>query len=344
MSATPPIPTLANGRYVLRGFLGNGAFGEVWEADDLYLDTKVAVKLFGGAFRPDAVLLEAQLHNRLSEHPNVVSIQNVLIEPPIPFVVMALCPAGSVGARLEQNDVSLVEAMRWTRDMLAGLARAHALDVIHRDLKPSNLLILDDGRVAISDFGVAEDAIVHEYVDPKVYWRHMAPEMFTTGSSPLTDVWAAGCTWYRLLTGVHPFADRAAAAAGEFELPHKLNPQIPLAVSRAVAKALAVNPADRYQSAASMLSAVSGLSVVNSWRRIDDPATIETWAATTSQADYTIELVARPRTGLELTAYRDYRRGAGRRRIRRVNPASLPRARQRLRAWLTELVEGRPLA
>lgn len=344
MADAPDPAELSDGRYVLDHYIGNGHFGEVWAAADTHLDMAVAVKLFGAAFHPDAVLLEARLHNRLSAHPNVVSILNVVIEPPRPFVAMELCRQGSVGARLDRGEVSLTNAMRWTRDMLAGLAHAHAMGVLHRDLKPSNLLILDDGRAAITDFGVAEDSIRGEYVDPRAYQPHMAPEMAVSGSSPQTDVWAAGCTWYRLLCGQFPFASPADIAAGKFEPVHKLNPQVPLSVSRAVAMALQVNPADRYADAIRMHSAVSSLLVANAWSREPDAEAVETWVCSTTSCDYRVRLVERPRVGLELTAYRDLRNGGGYRRVRHERLPTIGKARQRLRTWLVLVVEGGSLA
>lgn len=340
-SHSPPPGVLADGRYTLTAPLGDGHFGEVWEGEDTHLGMSVAVKLFAAGFEPDTVLLEAQLQNRLSQHVGVISIHNVIVEPPRPFMVTDLCPEGSVGDRLKAGDVSLVQAMRWTRDMLAGLAHAHSLGVIHRDLKPSNLLILDSGRAAITDFGIAEDAIKHEYVDSSNYGPHMAPEVATGGSSsPQSDVWAAGCTWYRLLCGEYPFATLGDALAGTFEPVHHRNPQAPIAVSRAVAKGLSVDTANRYQDANQMLSSVSGLQVVNSWRTSTEPGTLETWTCSTANADYALRLTERPQVGLELTAHRDLRRGAGFRRVRSERPPSINQARQLRRRWLVAVVEG----
>ncbi|MEI2702583.1 MAG: serine/threonine-protein kinase [Baekduia sp.] len=335
---------LADGRYVLDRRLGRGHFGEVWAATDTHLDTEVAVKLFGESFRPDAVLLEAQLHHRLSAHPNVVSILNVVVEPPRPFVVMELCGNGSVSARLTEGDVSLLDAMRWTRDMLAGLSHAHSLGVLHRDLKPSNLLILDDGRAAIADFGLAEDSVREVVVDPNVYRPHMAPEMRAQGSSAKTDVWAAGCTWYRLLCGAYPYATFADLAAGAHHPVHRLNPQIPLSLSRAVDMALQVVPANRYADAARMQSAVSALSIVNAWTSNPDPQALESWSCATSNCAYRVRLTDRPRVGLELEALRDLRRGGGYRRVRFERHQSLAKARKQLRSWLVRVVEGGSLS
>jgi serine/threonine-protein kinase len=229
--------------------------------------------------------------------------------------------------------------------MLAGLAHAHSMGVLHRDLKPSNLLLLDDGRAALTDFGVAEDVIKRVYVDPRIYTRHMAPEVATGGSSsPQSDVWVASCTWYRLVSGAFPF-DSVAEALTSAPVPaHRRNPQVPIAVSRAIATGLALDPADRYADAQRMHAAVAGLRVVNSWQRVDDPEAIEAWFTSTRTTDYEIRLVNRPRVGLELTARRDLRRGGGSRTVKQTRPRSLPRARQEMRGWLVRVVEGGSLA
>ena len=256
---------------------------------------------------------------------------------------MDLCPAGSVRDRLDAGTVMIVEAVRWTRDGLAGLAHVHALGVIHRDVKPANWLLLDGDRVAVSDFGVAEDTVRQVQVNDQIYRAHMAPEVPASGTSRASDVWATGCTLYRLLTGEYPFEDEAHAARGEFVVPHVRNRQVPMSLTRVVQKALEVLPGERYPDAVSMLAALNRCRVAASWVEVDEPGTLETWVSATPIADYRVELVERPRAGLELTARKDLRGGAGFRRVRRVEPPTVTRARQILRGWLVEVVEGRSL-
>ena len=105
-------------------------------------------------------------------------------------------------------------------------------------------------------------------------------------------------------------------------------------------RGLAVDLGERYADATTMLSAVSGLNVVNSWRQVNEPNTLETWVAATADADYAIRLVPRPPAGLELRAQRDLREGAGARTVRKERPPSIPQARQQLRRWLVQVVEG----
>ena len=110
--------------------------------------------------------------------------------------------------------------------------------MVHRDIKPSNLLLDADERAVLSDFDIAEDTVSGLLAVPDIYWRHEAPEAGASGSSQATDIWAVGCTLYRFLTGRHPFETPAEAAAGEFVAPHRLNPQVPMAVRRVVQRAL----------------------------------------------------------------------------------------------------------
>jgi eukaryotic-like serine/threonine-protein kinase len=336
---------LARGRYIVReqDKLGDGYFGEVYRGRDTHQDAAVAIKLFRADVEFDQVMLEAQLQTRLSGHARVVSIRNVVLEPPRPFVVMDYFAAGSVNDRLEGGSVTLVEAIRWTRDALAGLGHAHVLGVVHRDVKPSNWLLGANDRAAISDFGVAEDTIRRVRVDDRIYWRHMAPEVTRAGSSARSDVWSTGCTLYRLLTGDFPFEDLQAAALGEFVRPHRINRQVPMSLTRVVERALEVDPAERYSNAGEMLSALNGCHVACSWRPIDRDGALEAWSAEAPDAAYIVELVRRPRAGLELRALRDLRRGAGFRTVRREPAGTVERGLQRLRRWLLDVVEGRPL-
>jgi eukaryotic-like serine/threonine-protein kinase len=331
--------SLDNGRYTVGGRLGTGNFGEVYLGHDTHQDVSVAIKLFGANVQFDQVMLEAQLQTRLSQHSRVASIRNVRLEPPRPFVVMDYYPAGSVHDRLRQDDVTLVEGIRWTRDALAGLGHAHALGIVHRDVKPSNWLLGPNDRAVISDFGLAEDTVRQVQAGGQIYWPHMAPEVPGAGTSPASDVWATGCTLYRLLTGDYPFQDPGAAARGDFRPPHRINPQIPMSLTRVVERALAVDPALRYASALDMLAAVNACRVTSFWVQVAGGAALEAWSAITDHADYCIELQSRPRIGFELRALRDLRGGAGFRTIRRERFSTVGRARQRLRAWLVELVE-----
>jgi eukaryotic-like serine/threonine-protein kinase len=309
---------------------------------DTHLERPVAVKLFEEDVEFEDVFREARVHARTDEHDHVVTIRDVKVEIPRPYVVMELCEAGSVQDRLDAGEVTLLEALRWTRDGLAGLAHVHALEIIHRDVKPANWLLKEGGRVAVSDFGLAEDTIRRVRTEEGVYYLpHLAPEVRDAGTSRRSDIWAVGCTLYRLLTGEYPFEDEDAAAAGQFEAPHRKNLQVPMSLTRVVERALQVTPEDRYPNALAMQAALNDCRVAASWRKVDQPHTIETWVTSIPSADYRIELVERPRVGLELTAFKDVRSGAGFIRARRDRPPSLARARhQALRRWLVEVVEG----
>jgi serine/threonine-protein kinase len=342
---TPQLPAqqaLIANRYRRAEHLGNGSFGEVWRGRDLQQDVEVAIKLIGPHVTLDEVLLETQLLTRLRDHERVVTIWNVSIAPPIPFIVMDYLPNGSVEARLDAGQVSLVEAVRWTRNALAGLAHAHAMGVLHRDIKPGNLLLDNEERAVLSDFGIAEDTIRGLLANPALYGIHAAPELLhNQPSSVQTDIFALGCTLYRLLTGEYPFAsiDEIRAGAEPVDV-HKLNPQIPLSLRNVVRTALAPDPADRFPDARRMNEAIGSCEIRNSWVRVNDADAIEAWSTDTGDGLYDLRVTARQRAGdFELRVRLD--RGAGPRQVLATRHSSRARALQARRTALVQVVEGK---
>jgi serine/threonine protein kinase len=332
--------TLQNGRYLLRRRLGAGSFGEVWFGRDVIQGTDVAIKLLGPNVTLDQFLLETQLMTRLRNHDRVATIMNVVLDPAGSFIVMEYVPNGSVEQRLTAGNVTLVEAVRWTREALDALAHAHELGVLHRDVKPGNFLLDADERAVLSDFGIAEDTARNLLANSVIYGRHAAPELVNGGgSSTSTDIFAMGCTLYRLLTGQYPFATTADILAGAATDPHLLNPQVPLALTRVVRKALAADPADRYPTARSMLTDLTACQIFYSWDQVADPATIATWrSAPTPGGIYEVRLT-NGCSDYELVARKD--RGAG---LRRFNGERFPTergARAEMRKLLVKVVEGR---
>jgi serine/threonine protein kinase len=271
---------------------------------------------------------------------SVITIRNVELAPPRPFIVMEYLPAGSVGDRLAAGSVDLVDAVRWTREGLDGLAHAHDMGVLHRDVKPDNFLLDDQGRAVLSDFGIAEDTLRQFLAAPHAYIPHKAPELGTHGSSRQSDIWATGCTLYRLLTGRYPFENEQEASAGVLIDPHQINPQIPIAVSRVVRKALAVDPADRYPDAGAMLTGLMRPQVRYGWTQISDPEVVERWEARTPQGHFILRLSTRGRAGSEVTVTRDKGHGAGHRHVLREKLDRQGDARRVRRNCLVGLVEG----
>jgi serine/threonine protein kinase len=169
------------------------------------------------------------------------------------------------------------------------------------------------------------------------YIRHAAPELPDQGSSIATDIWAMGCTLYRLLTREYPFAGPEDAANGRLADPHRLNPQIPLPLTRIVRRALAVDPADRYSDALSMGTALVSCRITNAWQPVEDDQARETWESETSDGFYRLQVLER-RKGYEVLAKLD--RGRGLRKVfRQVEPRWSDALRVRRRV-LVEVVQG----
>jgi eukaryotic-like serine/threonine-protein kinase len=330
--------TLSNGRYELDALVGSGHFGEVWRGRDAHQDTEIAVKLLEAGVALDEVLLESQLLARFRDHPRIVTIRNVEVSPPRPFIVMDFMSGGSLQDRLESGDVSIVEAVRWVRHALDGLAHAHGLGVLHRDIKPGNILLDDQVSGVLSDFGIAEDTVRNLLANDAIYVAHAAPELMSTGSTVLTDIWAMGCTLYRLLTGEYAFTDDDDARVRPLVSPHRLDPQIPMSLTRVIEKALAKDPPERYQDARRMLANLTNCRIINSWRAVPNADYAERWECESNSGRYECTVRQRRDHRFEVVARLDQGRG-----LRRVFRDVVERESDALRVRrnvLTAVVQG----
>lgn len=253
----PPHPdtrTEISGRYRLRSEIGRGGMGTVWHAEDTLLKRDVAIKEIE---LPDAlaaeehdpvrkrVLREARAAAALN-HANAVTVFDVIEEDGNAFIVMEHI-AGRTLAEIVTNEGPIPDERlsAIATDVLSALEIAHASGIVHRDVKPANVMITDDGRTKLADFGIAS---VKD--DPKITASglilgspsYMAPEQATHGSGgPEADLWGLGATLYFGQEGVPPFEKQGpiptlTAVVGEeprpMERPGKLRPAIDALLSK----------------------------------------------------------------------------------------------------------------
>lgn len=204
------------GRYRLLERLGRGGMGAVWRAHDEVLDRPVAVKeLFTIAELGDRddvtgrVLREARAAGRIS-HPGIAAVYDVFEEDGHPWIVMELVPSRTLGAALrEHGPLPPRRVAAISLQVLAALRAAHAAGVLHRDVKPDNVLLAADGRVVLTDFGIAtldgESALTRTGVllgTP----AFIAPERAAGGrAGRASDLWSLGVTMYVAVEGRAPF-------------------------------------------------------------------------------------------------------------------------------------------
>lgn len=218
---------LVAGRYRLVERIGQGGMGTVWRARDELLGRQVAVKRLHVspqldedelATRHERTTREAQSAARIN-HPNVVGVHDVVDDAGLPCIVMEYVPSTTLGDAIKEAaraDSSLTprEAARIGRGMIAALRAAHSAGVLHRDVKPGNVLLGEDGRVVLTDFGIAVASGTStltktgELVGSIDY---LAPERVKGGTpGPASDLWALGATLYQAVEGRPPFRKNTA--------------------------------------------------------------------------------------------------------------------------------------
>lgn len=248
-------------RYVLEEGLGRGGMAEVWRALDRNLERPVAIKFLAPQLTLDPAFLvrffsEAQSVAGLS-HPNVVSVLDFGEHEGSPYLVMEHVPGGAV-TELTGDPLQPDRAAEVVRDAALGAGAAHERGVIHRDIKPGNILLCEDGRAKIADFGIASSAFSEKLTATGQVIgspHYIAPEQAAgKGSVPGSDVYALGVVLYELLTGHPPFdADNATAIAiahvdREPEPPSKSVPDLDPGLEAVVLRALTKDPANRFRN------------------------------------------------------------------------------------------------
>ncbi len=250
-------------RYRMVTLLGRGGMGDVWRADDLVLETPVALKLIQST-GPEAraqILNEVRLARQIT-HPSVCRVFDVGEDGAIVFFSMELVKGEDLATLLRRaGRLPTERVMDIARQLCAGIAAAHDQGVLHRDLKPANVLIDNVGRAIITDFGIAiprESGAQQGLIGTPGY---MAPEQLTPGATltERTDVYALGLILYELVVGLHPFNNRLTRSA-EPTPPSTRVPGVDPRLDRVILQALHIDPARRPQSAAAMAGSLADVA------------------------------------------------------------------------------------
>ena len=276
--AATPLPSSPGGafwlQYELIKEIGLGGMGVVYEAQDRSLERRVAVKKMRDEIRIDPhersrFVNEAKLVAQL-RHPNIVDIYAIVEEGQEVYLVFEYVSGRTLHDQIKSDGPMSLESARWVLHAASeAVEHAHAAQIVHRDLKPSNIMITDDGRVKVMDFGVArqaKDAITKMSMTNTVVGTppYMAPEQEQGTVRRESDVYALGVCLYEMLTGHLPFTGGGAAMLlnklnGKHIPPSQRNPALPAALDAVIAKALIPDPDKRYHTPTELVAAVDAV-------------------------------------------------------------------------------------
>ena len=256
-----------NDRYEIIEKVGSGGMADVYKAKCHRLDRYVAIKVLKSEYSDDKTFVakfraEAQSAARLS-HPNVVNVYDVGEEDGIYFIVMELVEGITLKSFIERKSkLDTKEAVSVAIQIAQGMEAAHSNHIIHRDIKPQNIIISKEGKVKVTDFGIAKMATSETITSNAMGSVHyISPEQARGGfSDERSDIYSLGITMYEMLTGRVPFSgDNTVSVAllhlQEEPLPmRELEPFIPVSLDRIVQKCLQKKPERRYLSASDLIA------------------------------------------------------------------------------------------
>ena len=260
-----------NDRYQIIRTIGEGGMANVYLAHDIILDRDVAVKILRGDLAGDEKFVrrfqrEAIAASSLS-HPNIVEMYDVGEDDGKYFIVMEYIEGQTLKNLIKKRGaLTLSEVIDIMLQLTSGLACAHESYIIHRDIKPQNVLILDDGRVKITDFGIAMALNSNELTQTNSVMgsvHYLPPEQANgSGATIKSDIYSTGILMYELLTGKLPFKGDNAVEIAIKQMKDPIpsicleNPEIPQSIENIVLKATAKNPKNRYDNVLEMHNAL----------------------------------------------------------------------------------------
>jgi serine/threonine protein kinase/Tol biopolymer transport system component len=264
------------GRYTIESKLGEGGMGVVYKAHDTRLERTVAIKVLphdkvSDPARKQRFVQEARAASALN-HPNIVTVHDICSEAGMDFIVMEHLAGKTLDRTIPAKGLRMAQALHYGIQITDALAKAHEAGIIHRDLKPSNVMVTDEGRVKILDFGLAK---LLEPMDPSVEattLMSMTEEGVVIGTAAYmspeqaegrtldgrSDIFSFGSVLYEMVTGRKPFSGEsplsllAKVVTEDPVPPSSLTRSLPPELERTILRCLRKDPARRYQTMADL--------------------------------------------------------------------------------------------
>lgn len=257
-----------DGRYEIQEIVGVGGMAVVYRAYDNIDDRTVAVKVL-----KDEFLANEEFRRRFKNeskaiavlsHPNIVKVYDVSYGDRLQYIVMEYVEGITLKEYIQQQGViNSREAVFFVMQILRALQHAHDKGIVHRDIKPQNILLLENGTIKVTDFGIARFSAseTRTMTDSAIGSVHyISPEQARGDvTNDKADIYSVGVMFYEMLTGKLPFESDNTVSVAIMQLqqdpvmPREINPQIPVGLEQIVIRAMQKNINDRYQSAAEML-------------------------------------------------------------------------------------------
>jgi len=258
-----------DGRYEIRELIGVGGMANVYHCYDTIDDREVAIKILKDEFLDNEDFIRRFKNESKAiavlNHPNIVRVYDVSFGDMIQYIVMEYIDGITLKEYIEMQGVlDWKETLHLTTQILKALQHAHENGIVHRDIKPQNIMLLQDGTIKVTDFGIARFSsnatrTMTEQAIGSVHY--IAPEQARGDKTDgKTDIYSVGVMMYEMLTGRLPFDADSAVSVALMQLqttpkrPRQINPEIPAGLEEITIKAMQKTPESRYHSAVVMLS------------------------------------------------------------------------------------------